>query len=148
MPCTGHQCAHRYALHRHGEADSHADALELAPGVSLHGSAERGMVVVAPGDPAVVAVLKLLDAELDAELRRSKKGKLYKMMNAGDTSVREIEAGRLEVFVQARFKGSTAFDDVTQSSRSLPRNSKEILLNYYATWQARRDTRLAGVGRV
>jgi len=127
MPYTGH-----------GEADLHAHA--LAPGVSLHGSAERGMVVVAPGDPAVVAVLKLIDAELR---KRSTKGKLYKMIHAGDTSVREIQAGRLEVFVQARFKGSTAFDAVTQCSRSLPRNTKEILLNY-ATSQARRDTRLAG----
>ena len=107
--------------HTHTHTQGAAGLRHDPPGVVRHGSAERGIVVVAPGDPAVVATLKLLDEEFG---KRTTRQKLWKMINSGNQSVREIQAGRIEIFVKANFKGSTAFDTITRDSQHLPPNTK------------------------
>jgi len=81
-------------------------------------------------------------SKLDGVLKKpSVKRRLAQRLRAGDSSLRLIQAGRYEIFVQARNKASDAFDSLVEGGNRFPEGFKSALLRF-ATEQARRDPRL------
>ena len=86
------------------------------------GDHERGVVIVAPTNPTAVAVLRKLNILLK---KRTVKKALEGLIEKGDTSVRQIQAERFEIFIEASSKGCTAFELIT---KDMPSDTKVQLM--------------------
>eukprot|EP00466_Bigelowiella_natans_P016100 jgi/Bigna1/88358/estExt_fgenesh1_pg.C_310047 len=103
-----------------------------------------GMALIHPASehPRAIEMLR----ELDTVLRKRLVKKLFdRMIQDEDESLRLIQGARYEIFIQARWKPSTAFDIVTGKYMSKGFSKAAILR--YARHQAMRDPRLNARGQ-
>lgn len=121
------------------EVDSRASALHNVP--QLLGSHENGMALVGPPSTnkgiRVVAILQQINKIMQE--RKTKKRLRQWIEDDKDNSAREIQGGRMEIFLQAEGKKSEAFDRIV-GDRLAP-GAKQLVLEY-AREQATRDPRL------
>ena len=93
------------------------------------------MEVIPPSSTEIVSKLSQLDNLLK---KKSTRALFDRLINEGDDSIRIVQAGRYEVFVEAMFKTSYAFDHLTQNKL---RMSKQEMICYLKA-QVLRDSRL------
>jgi len=110
---------------------------DVIPGcVTQIGSRDSGMAVVTPfSDDPTTALLN----QLDNVLRREESRRLLdKLIEADDESVRLIQAGRYEIFIDAQDQPNTAFRMLTNK---MPIDTKERIIRH-ARRTSLRDPRL------
>jgi hypothetical protein len=107
--------------------------------VEFLGTAENGMALVHPPskDDEVVEILRRINQMLQE--RQVKKDLEKAILEDSDSSVRRIQGGRLEIFLDADKKKTTAFDTIL--GKRLPKNAKQKVLQF-AREQARLDPRV------
>lgn len=118
-----------------------------APILDFTSMIDRSLCLIAPCPVEDAAILPLL-ARIDAKLERRWK-RFQQLVQQNDASVRPIQGDRYEVFVRAKEKPSTAFDEICvelakeEEKEEETRTALDIKTTFlqFATKQAAKDTR-------